>query len=269
VGGRTVVKTNARRIILDAAMALLLILMYHKLAISLSFHEIGGLVVCGMFIFHNVLNRKWIVGISKRMFGRRLAPRVRLGYVLNVVLLITMAFIALSGIMISQTILWRVSGDIAFWRPWHYFAAAVALVLVGIHIGLHWSFIRTSFGRVLRLPKAVARPLGIACLTAVVAFGVYSMATTHFLQWLGEPLGVASEEGSPDAADKGQGGQGRGLQQGAGGSGEIDHPLLVIATYGSIVAVPAALAAATEAALKRRKRQPQRTIQPAEAATAA
>jgi hypothetical protein len=262
-------KTNARRIILDAVMAVLLILMYHKLAISLSFHEIGGLVVCGMFIFHNVLNRKWIAGISKRMFGRRLALRVRLSYVLDVLLLITMAFIALSGIMISQTILWRVSGDIAFWRPLHYFAAAVALVLVGIHIGLHWSFIRTSFARVVRLPKAAARPLGIACLTVVVAFGVYSMATSHFLKWLGEPLGMATEGGSPDGVGKGQGGQGRGLQQGAGGSGEIDHPLVVIATYGSIVAVPAALTAATESALKRRKKRPQRAIQPAEAVSAA
>lgn len=234
-------------------MAVLLILMYQKLAISLSFHEIGGLVVCGMFIFHNLLNRKWIAGITRRFFGRRLATRVRLGYVLDVALLATVAFIAVSGIMISQTVLLRISGSVVFWRPLHYFASAVALILVGIHIGLHWSFIRTTFAKAVRLPQRIARPLGIACLTVVLAFGIYSIATSHFLQWLGEPFGVATEGGSPDGVGKGQGGQGRGLQQG-GGSGEDTHPLIVIATYGSIVAVPAALTAVTETALKKKRR---------------
>ena len=237
-------------------MALLLILMYKKLAISLSFHEIGGLVVCGMFIFHNTLNRKWIAGISKRMFGRKLAARVRLGYVLDVLLLIAMALIALSGIMISRTVLLGISGDVAFWRPLHYFASAVALVLVGIHIGLHWSFIRTSFARVLRVPRLISRPLGIAVLTAVLAYGVYGIATSNFIEWISEPL--LGEESA-----------GGGLHRGQGGGGEDEAAagpvaaLGTVATYGSIVVVPAALTAATESALKRRKRQPKLSAQPA------
>jgi hypothetical protein len=250
------VSKNVIRILLDAAMAVLLILMYNKLAVSLSFHEIGGLVVCGMFVFHNLLNRKWVVGISKRMFGRSLATRVRLGYAVDVLLLITMAVIAVSGIMISKTVLLGISGSLVFWRPAHYFASAVALVLVGIHIGLHWSFIRTTLARHLRLPRVVARPLGVICLTAVLAFGVYGIATSHFLTWLGEPFTEGSE---PDGVGKGQGGTGRGLQ---GGAGEAENPLIVIATYGSIVAVPAALTAFTEAAFKK-KRRPRLAMQPA------
>jgi len=249
------VRKNVIRILLDAAMAVLLILMYNKLTISLSFHEIGGLVVCVMFVFHNLLNRKWIVGISKRIFGRSLTTRVRLGYALDVLLLITVAFIAVSGIMISQSIFLRISGDVTFWRPVHYFASAAALVLVGTHIGLHWSFIRTTFAKYVKLPRLVARPMGIACLIAVLAFGVYGIATSHFLTWLGEPFTESSE---PDGVGKGQGGTGRGLHL---GSGEAESPLLVIATYGSIVAVPAALTAFTEAALKK-KRRPRLALQP-------
>lgn len=257
-------KTNSRRIILDAAMAVLLILMYNKFAVSLSFHEIGGLVVCGMFVFHNLLNRKWIVGISKRLFGRALPTRVRVGYALDVLLLVSMAFIALSGIMISQNVALRISGDLAFWRPVHYFASAVALVLVGIHIGLHWSFIRTTVAKFVRLPHAVARPLGVVCLTMVLAFGVYSVATSSFLHWLGEPFTAAgTEEGAPDGVGKGQGGQGRGLHQGNGGSGDAEHPLVVIATYGSIVAIPAAMTACAEWGLKKRKKRSQLVLQPA------
>ncbi|MCK9356726.1 MAG: hypothetical protein M0R22_06230, partial [Dehalococcoidia bacterium] len=80
-------KKNVIRICLDVAMAVLLILMYRKTAVSMEFHEIGGLVVCGLFVFHNLLNRRWIAAISGRLFGRTLAPRTRLGYVVDMLLL--------------------------------------------------------------------------------------------------------------------------------------------------------------------------------------
>jgi len=256
------VRKNVIRILLDGAMAVLLILMYNELAISLSFHEKGGLVVCGMFIFHNVLNRKWIAGISRRMFGKALTTRVRVGYVLDVLLLITMAFIALSGIMISRTILLRISGDYEFWKHAHYFASAVALVLVGTHIGLHWSFIRTTFAKYVKLPRLVARPLGIVCLTVVLAFGVYSIITSNFIHWLEGPFTEeGAEGGNPDGVGKGQGGTGRGLHGGSG-AGSAEHPLVVLATYGSIVAVPAVLTAFGESVLKRKKKS-QMVLQPA------
>ncbi|MBN1151796.1 MAG: DUF4405 domain-containing protein [Dehalococcoidia bacterium] len=244
-------KTNSRRIILDVAMAVLLILMYNELAISLRFHEVGGLVVCGLFVFHNLLNRKWIVGISNRLFNHKLATRVRVGYALDVLLLFTMATIAISGIMISKTVLLAISGDVLFWRHVHYFASAVALVLIGVHIGLHWSFIRTTFAKFLKIPRAVARPLGALCLTVVLAFGVYAIATSSFLHWIEAPF-EESGGGNPDGLGKGQGGQGRGLQRG-GGSGSAESPLMVIVTYGSIVSIPAALTVVTESGLKKRK----------------
>jgi len=250
------VKTNSKRIILDAAMALLLILMYNKFAVSLNFHEVGGLVVCGLFVFHNLLNRKWIAGISRRLFSGKLPVRVRIGYALDVALLVSMALIAISGIMISRTVALAISGDVLFWRPLHYFFSALALALVGVHIGLHWSFIRTTFAKILRLPRAVARPLGVACLTAVLAFGVYSMATSQFLHWLSEPFSPGTEGGNPDGIGKGQGGQGRGLGLGRNAAGEAQSPLVVIGTYGSIVIVLATLTAGTEAALKRWGRKP-------------
>ncbi|MFC2008606.1 DUF4405 domain-containing protein [Chloroflexota bacterium] len=245
---------NVVRIILDVVMVSMLVLMYEKNAISLSFHEIGGLGGCGLFIIHNGLNRKWIVGITKRFFGRALPLRVRIGYVLGVMLLVTMAFIALSGIMISRTVLIGVYGNVAFWRPAHFFASAVALVLVGIHVGLHWSFIRTMFAKMLRVPRAVSRPLGAACLIAVLAFGAYSMVTSDFAGWLAHPL--TAEEGLESG-----GGQGLGQHRGGGG-GSVDSggPLEVVATYGSIAVLIAAATALTESGLKKaskRRRAPQ------------
>lgn len=52
------------KILLDAIMLLLLALMYQKRAISMHFHEIGGLILFGLFLFHNGVNWKWIRGVS-------------------------------------------------------------------------------------------------------------------------------------------------------------------------------------------------------------
>lgn len=245
---------NVIRIILDVVMVSLLVLMYEKYAISISFHELGGLAAVGLFVIHNGLNRTWITGITKRMFRRPLPARVRLGYALAVMLLITMTFIAVSGIMISKTIFTGVYGDIAFWRPAHYFASAVALVLVGIHLGLHWSFIRTMFARMFRVPRMIARPLVATFLVAGVAFGAYSMVTSEFSGWLTHPF--TTEDGL--GIGGGQGRQNRGVG-GGGGAGEAAGALEVVATYGSIAVVFAAATALTESGLKKvskRRRTP-------------
>jgi len=247
---------NVVRIILDVVMVLLLVLMYEKYAVNIRFHEVGGLIAIGLFVVHNGLNRSWIVGITKRIFRRPLPSRVRLGYVLAVLLLVTMVFIAVSGIMISRTILVDVYGDYAFWRAAHFFAAAFALVLVGVHVGLHWSFIRTMFARIFRMPRIVARPLVATFLVAAVAFGAYSMVTSEFVGWLTHPF---TEDGLGLGGGQGRQNRGGGLAADAG-------PLEVVATYGSIVVVIAAATALTEGGLKkavRRRRTPRLAAIPA------
>lgn len=183
------IRNNAVKIILDIIMALLLVLMYRKNAISLSFHELGGLAVCGLFLIHKVLNLNWIKGITIRLFSKTLPTRTRIKYVLDFLLLVSMTFILISGIMISQVYFtWlQVSGSM-FWKTGHYFASAASLILVGVHIGLNRLFIKNMFTRVIKIPKAVSKPLGIILLAAVVAYGGYSIATTSFVRWLTAPF---------------------------------------------------------------------------------
>ena len=250
-------KANVLRIVLDVVMLLLLALMYRVNVVSISFHEIGGLAVCGLFVIHKGLNWKWIVGVSRRHFGATLPAKTRVGYAVDFLLLVCVVLIAVSGIMISRTILTMISGNWLFWTLGHYFSAAVALVLCGVHIGLHWSFISSMFARALRLPRAIARPLGIVCLAAIVAYGGYSTVTSRFTGWLTSPLLTLT----PSSAvvfnafeqDGDAGGQALGAQRGVN-TFEFGGVLGVIATYGSVMAVPAVLTVLTESALKRRRR---------------
>ena len=78
---------------------------------------------------------------------------MRLSYVLNISLLLDMSLILLSGLSISKVLL----PDFGYfssinWLPIHIVSSFIGLVLVGIHIGLHWNWIK-QMGK--RFPKLV------------------------------------------------------------------------------------------------------------------
>ena len=246
-------KTNVIKIVLDVVMVVVLVLMYKLNAISISFHEIGGLAVCGLFVIHNGINRKWITGVSKRLFGAPLPIKTRIGYAVDLLLLVSVAFIALSGVLISRTILTSIYASGVFWTLGHFFAAALALVLCGVHIGLHWSFLRSMFARVVKVPRVIARPLGIACLVAVVVYGGYSTVTSKFNSWLSVPYVTLTSSGAEAFLAIAQGNQGGGQGSGAHGVGS-GGALSVIATFGSIMAVPAVVTIAAETAIRKARR---------------
>lgn len=269
---------NVLKISLDVIMALLLILMYNKMAISLSFHELGGLILFGLFLIHKALDWKWIVEVSKKMFGKSIPLKTKFGYVINLLLFICVTVIIISGIMISETLFNGIArGDRASLRILHYFTSAVALVLCGIHIGLHWSFIKSMFAKVLRLPHVIARPLGILFLVAIIIYGGYSMVTSRFAAWLTTPfMQITGDVNFADILQEGQGkmrgqGNGTGLGQGLGigdrrgGLGEHANAVSLnpaqiinlIVTYGSITTIFAVITWWIENLLKKMKQPKQ------------
>jgi len=192
-------KKNIVKITLDVIMTVILVLLYNSHVFALAFHEIAGLILAGMFVIHCLLNFKWVTSISAKFFTKTLTPRVRLGYIINFLLVITFALIITSGVMTSQVLF----ADIAApkgspWRSVHHFAGATAIILVGIHLGLHWGFISGMFKKIIRIPSKIAKPISIVLLIGILAFGSYSIATSSFTSWLTEPFisstGHADEE---------------------------------------------------------------------------
>ena len=60
-------KKNIIKFILDIAMAVLFITFFNKNLISFKFHIIGGYVFAAFILVHMILNKKWIINISKRL----------------------------------------------------------------------------------------------------------------------------------------------------------------------------------------------------------
>ena len=267
------------KISLDLIMAILLLMLYQKRTISMSFHEITGLALFGLFLLHVLLNWRWVKGVTGKLFQKTTDFKLRIGWIVNMLLFVSMTGIIVTGLMIAKTLPFH----LGWWfgaQMWHYFLAAVSIILMGIHLGLHWSFIKGVSSRISFLTK---KPALIACRIILIfslAWGGYSLLTGSFAHWIIMPFTVSSfpmegggqgygmqkwaEEEMPDGLENsgmGEGigrGSGRGMGKGQGrgdGTGmrhgrygmeqgiSILNILSVIATYGSEMTVFAFLTA--------------------------
>ena len=193
-------KRNYSKLILDIAMLIVLLLSFRHNSINQSFHEIAGFALMGGVLLHLMLNRKQIAGVSRRFFRQKLPVKTRIGCIVNVLLLCCFIAVGISGAMISKVV-FSLNGG-AIWKTVHYFASALLLILLGIHLGLHLSFFANTVGRHIKLPRAAARALCIVLTLGIFAWGCRSIVSTSFVQWLSIPF-AASETGSAGARGNG------------------------------------------------------------------
>lgn len=176
------------KLTLDAVMLILLVLMYKKQVISIAFHEIGGLALIGLFIVHLLFNAKWIGAVTRRLFSKATGAHLRACYIVDALLLIAFLTVGITGVLISKVVFSvHVSGN---FKTLHYFASAVAVILMGVHLGLHADYI---FGKLIRKgAKKAGRIILAVVLALVVAFGAYSLFTSSFISYLTAPIQAAS-----------------------------------------------------------------------------
>jgi hypothetical protein len=121
----------------------MLLLMDPRSFYGLPFHEWAGLIIGLFFILHKVLNWGWIKKVTISFFTK--CPlKARINYLLDILLLIGITLMILSGIAIARTIdfSWlRLGGSHNFWRVMHTSSSFITLALFGIHLGLHWNWV--------------------------------------------------------------------------------------------------------------------------------
>lgn len=129
------------KLLMDLVLLVMLALMYRKNAISMHFHETGGLVLCGLFLVHKALNFQWIRTVTAGILGRKAKLNAR--WIVDVLLLLSMTAVLVTGLLISKTLPTAITGAHSL-QVWHYFFAAAALVLSGIHLGLHGAYLKNN-----------------------------------------------------------------------------------------------------------------------------
>lgn len=159
------------RLIVDAVMsALLLLLMAYEL-IGAAVHEWLGIAMFVLAILHHVLNRRWSGNVLKGKYS----PARILQTVLVVLALTSMVGSMVSGIILSRHALafLPIRGGTGWARTVHLLCGYWGFVLMSLHLGLHWSVMAGSVGKSLKASAMRAWVCRLAGLLAAV-YGAYA-----------------------------------------------------------------------------------------------
>lgn len=182
--GSLVVKTKHRfKIALDIIMLLLVITFFDKSLISLAYHEIAGLILIGLFLVHIIINIKTISVLCKRF--EIIPTEIKIGMIVDILLIACFVWIAVSGILISRTILTSISSDQLIFKVGHMFAGGVSIILLGIHIGLHLGY--------RKFPVIVS----VLLTFVVLCGGIYGVIHSKQINWLSIPFSTSVSSENP------------------------------------------------------------------------
>ncbi|WP_339818500.1 DUF4405 domain-containing protein [Paenibacillus sp. FSL R7-0216] len=184
---------------LDLLMALTFVLFFNKQVLGgLPFHEIAGVAMGGAILTHILLNWRWVAKITMKLFDRKLPLKTRFSYVLNLLLLASMGFVIISGIFISRVVFPNIHlGNESWFKLTHMSVSYLVLILVAIHIGLHWKWAVGVFHQIIhyRMKKPRLGVLAKVAVALLLVFGVYQMYATNFVghvQSISNVLGLKS-----------------------------------------------------------------------------
>ena len=151
-----------KRILIDAAMTVLLPCLMAYSLIGETFHEIAGVAMLGLFIAHHILNRAWFKGL----FRGRYSPYRAFTTALDLLLCAVMLFLPLSGIMMSKHLFKFLPADglSATARTVHLLASYWGFTLMSLHLGLHMD------AMLKKKPKWLGIAAGAVSLYGIFAF---------------------------------------------------------------------------------------------------
>lgn len=184
---------------LDLVMALTFVLFFNKQVLGgLAFHEIAGIAMGDAILTHILLNWSWVAKVTLKLFDRKLPFKTRLGYVLNLLLLASMGFVIVSGILISRVVFPNLRfGNESWFKMAHMSVSYLVLILVAVHIGLHWKWVVGVFHQIIhyRIKKPILGVLAKVAVGFLLVFGGYQMYVSNFaghVQSLGNVFGLGS-----------------------------------------------------------------------------
>ncbi|WP_426453685.1 DUF4405 domain-containing protein [Paenibacillus sp. S-38] len=203
------------KLALDAAMGITFALLFNKTVLGgMAFHEIAGAAIGFAILVHILLNATFVKKITLRLFDKTLPGKTRFSYLLNVLLLLSMIFVILSGLLISRVLLPNFRfGSENWFKISHMGVSFFTLILIGVHVGLHWHWVMKVTQRLLdlKLPKAVSRVLLTSAAAVVLVFGAYQVYATNYISKFGmleAALGVSSAASAQGAMHRPQAGGG-------------------------------------------------------------
>lgn len=150
---------DGKIVAVDIAALVGLLVVLNPAVTGIGLHEWIGLGAFALLFVHCVQHFDWVVETVAGM-ARRPAPARVGNLVLDVLILIALAVVMLSGLLVSGAVLpafGLFANGYYFWDPLHAISAKVLLALLLVHVAAHWKWLLNFFRRSRRIEQAAAR----------------------------------------------------------------------------------------------------------------
>lgn len=161
---------------LNLVMVLCILVIMDYRFITNTIHEMLSLFTLLLFIIHNTLNRRWYMAISK---GKMDLLRILKTFT-NLLLLLMMVLVAVTGVLISQTIFASLSlSDNILVHELHILSAYSGFILIAIHLGFHWNELFGKLYRLLKINRTSSSFILLSRLASlfIIGYGIYASFT--------------------------------------------------------------------------------------------
>ncbi|WP_249595635.1 DUF4405 domain-containing protein [Peribacillus frigoritolerans] len=129
------------RLVIDLSMTVLMLVAMAYQITGNAMHELAGVLLCLLFITHNILNRRWYKTIFK---GKHNVRRI-LSIVVNLLFLVSMAVVMISSVTISRDMIpfIPIDNDTVLLQI-HVMTSYWGFIFMAVHIGMSWATIINS-----------------------------------------------------------------------------------------------------------------------------
>jgi len=97
-------KINYLKFILSTVMVIIFTLLFNKMILGMTFHEVAGLIVGVLVLVHCGLNWRWIKAVTLKVFSNETTIKTKITYITDLLLLICVGVIIVTGIFISKVV---------------------------------------------------------------------------------------------------------------------------------------------------------------------
>ena len=163
------------RLTLPGAMAIFLLLSLAYWWLDNLPHELFGTALFALLGWHIAVNRLWFGNVFRGVYGARRVVTL----VLHLLLIANMAVLLVTSIVISQSVFASLPfPDSVYLREIHWFSAYWVMVIVGVHIGLHWARVMAMARSTLGLSRPCTIRTVLARIAALIlaGFGLWSFS---------------------------------------------------------------------------------------------
>ena len=171
------------KICVDFLMTVLLLLLMAYQVTGQELHEWFGTGMLVLFIAHNLLNIQWY----RNLFRGKYRPVRIFGTAVNFAVLAAILSLGYSGIVMSRHLFafLPINRGMALARVMHLAGSYWGLVLMSLHLGIHWGMVTGMFRRYLSGKKRTALTWFSRLLAlAAAGYGAWCFARTDIVSYL-------------------------------------------------------------------------------------